>query len=185
MSDQQVPVSEQAKFTELETVKRVLDVMKEGGMDVIGFLDALCWGNLPAVTDPTVRAARTSLTHNDRLASVVSRWLHPPRTSQGGSTAVGARRVLLPLMISTVKEIVNKEMNAVVEELKEESAEVTEQSVLGTVIDQVQGKVWATAPVFYDIIKSAAWSERQEERNKQKDPAKASEPMSLVFRQLT
>ena len=31
---------------------RVLGVLKEGGMDVIGFLDALCWGNLPAVTDP-------------------------------------------------------------------------------------------------------------------------------------
>ena len=183
--DQQVLARTQAAFVELETLKRLLGVLNEGGMDVIGFLDALCWGNLPAVTDPTVRAARTSLTHNDRLASVVSRWLHPPRTSQGGSTAEGARRVLLPLVISTVKEIVNKEMNAVVEELKEESAEVTEQSVLGTVIDQVQGKVRATAPVFYDIIKSAAWSERQEERNKQKDPAKASKPMSLVFRQLT
>ena len=71
-SDQRVPIRE------LETVKRVLDVLKEGGMDVVGFLGALCWGNLLAVTDPTVRAARTSLTHSDRLATVVSKWLDPP-----------------------------------------------------------------------------------------------------------
>ena len=76
-------------------------------------------------------------------------------------------------------------MDAVVEELKEESAEVTEQSVLGAVIDQVQGEVQATAPAFHDIIKSATWSERQEERNERKDPTKASKPMSLVLQQLT
>ena len=64
-SDQQVPISEQAKLAELETVKRVLDALEEGGMDVVGFLRALCWGNLLAVTDPTVRAARTILTHSD------------------------------------------------------------------------------------------------------------------------
>ena len=46
-------------------------------MDVAGFLDALCWGNQPAVVDPTVRHARTSLMHSGRLAMVVSRWLTP------------------------------------------------------------------------------------------------------------
>ena len=116
-SDQQVPISEQAKLMELETVKRVLDVLKEGGMDVVGFLDALCWENLLAVTDPTVRAARTSLTHSGRLATVVLKWLDPPRTSQGGSKAGGARDTVLPLMIRTVKQIINKEMDVVVEEL--------------------------------------------------------------------
>ena len=173
-SDQRVPISEQAKLTELETVKHVLDVLKEGGMDVVGFLDALCWGNLLAVTDPTVRAARTSLTHSDRLATVVSKWLDPPQTSQGGSKAGGARDTLLPLMIRTVKQIINKEMDAVIEELREDSAEVSEQTVLGTVVDEVQGKLPVVAPVFYNIIETAAWSERQEEQNSHKDPTKAS-----------
>lgn len=108
-------------------------------MDVVGFLDALCWGNSLAIADPTDRAARMSLTHNDRIAIVVSRWLNPPRTSQGG-----ARNVLLPLMVRTVKEIVSKEMEAVV------------------------------APVFYDIIRTAAWGERQEEQKSHRDPTKVS-----------
>ena len=56
-----------------QTVSRVLDVLKEGKMDVAGFLDALCWGNQPAVVNPTARHARTSLMHSDRLATVVSR----------------------------------------------------------------------------------------------------------------
>ena len=155
-------------------MKRVLDVLKEGKMDVAGFLDTLCWGNQSAIADPVVKAARTKLTHSDQLAKVVSRWLHPPRTSQGGPTAEGARQTLLPLVLRTVKEIINEEMDLVVEELKEDSADVTEQSVLGTVIEEIQERVRVTAPVFYDLVKTAAWSERQEERNKLKDPTKVS-----------
>ena len=79
------------KFVDLQTVKQVLCILKEGGMDVVGFLDALCWGNPLAVKDPTPRSARTILMHSNRLATVVSRWLCPPRTSQGGSRSKGAR----------------------------------------------------------------------------------------------
>jgi hypothetical protein len=143
-------------------------------MDVVEFLDALSWGNDLAIVDPTTRSARTNLMHSDRLATVVSRWLCPPRTSRGGSRAEGARHALLPLVLDTVKGIINDEMDAVVEELKEDSAEVTEQSVLGTVIDEVQEKVQVIAPVFYDLVRTASWSEDQEERNKLKDPTKVN-----------
>ena len=77
-SNRRVPVSVSEEFMEFQTVKQVLRVLKEGRMDVVGFLNALCWGNTLAVLDPTTRSARTSLTHSDRLAGVVSRWLHPP-----------------------------------------------------------------------------------------------------------
>ena len=173
-TNQQVPVGTSTESTDLQTMKQVLHILKEGRMDVVGFLDALCWGNPLAVTDHTTRSARTSLTHSDRLAAVVSRLLRPPRTSQGGPKAEGARRTLMPLIIDVVKDVINGEMDAVVEELREESAEVTEQSVLGTVIDQVQAKVQVTAPVFCEIVRTAAWSEKQEERNKLKDPMTAS-----------
>ena len=83
------------------------------GMDVAGFLDALCWGNQLAIADPTTRSARTNLMQSDRLVMVVSRWLCPPRTSQGGSRAGGAKRALLPLVVDTVKKIINEEMDAV------------------------------------------------------------------------
>lgn len=136
-----VPVVMHEDLANFEMVKRILDVLKEGGMDVAGFLDALCWGNQPAIADPTMRSARTSLTHSERLVGIVSRWLHPPRTSQGGSVAEGAKQLLLPLVIKTVKKVINEEMDAVMEELKDESADVTEESVLGTVIDEIQEKV--------------------------------------------
>ena len=44
-----------------KTVNRVLDVLKDGKMDIARFLDALCWGNRMAIVDPTVRYTRTSL----------------------------------------------------------------------------------------------------------------------------
>ena len=171
-------------FENFQTVKRVLEVLKEGRMDVAGFLNALCWGNRLAITDPITRSARTHLTHSDQLAEVVSRWLHPPRTSQGGSTAEGAKPILLPLMIETVKEVINKEMDAVVEELKEDSVDVTKQSVLGTVIDKVQERVQVVAPVFYDLMKTAAWRKEQEERNKIRDPTKVSTYHELGYNDL-
>ena len=76
--------------------------------------------------------------------------------SPGGPKAEGAKHTLLPLVISTVKEIINNEMNAVVKELKEEPADATKQSALDTVIEEVQEKVQNTAPVFYDLVKTVA-----------------------------
>jgi uncharacterized protein YoxC len=68
---------------------------------------------------------------------------------------INSRRCKRAPVIKTVKKIINEEMDAVVEELKEESADVTERSVLGPVIDDVQEKVQVTAPVFYDC---SGWS---------------------------
>ena len=79
-----VPVITHEELADFETVKRVLNVLGEGRMDVAGFLDTLCWGNQPAITDPSTRSARTSLTHSDWLVGIVSHWLCPPQTSQGG-----------------------------------------------------------------------------------------------------
>ena len=87
-------------------------------------------------------------------------------------------------MISTVKEVINEKMDAVVDDLKEESVDVTEQSVLGMVIDEVQEKVRLMALVFYDLVKTAAWSEKQEGWNTLKDPTKASICYELGLQQL-
>ena len=143
-------------------------------MDVVGFLDALCWGNSPASVDPLTKSSRTNLMHSERLAMVVSRWLCPLRTSQGGSRAEGARRTLMPVIIGTVKGIINEEMDVVVEGLYDDSAEVAEKSVHGTAIGEVQEKVQVAAPVFCDLERTAAWSKKQEKRNKLKDPTTVS-----------
>ena len=84
-------------------------------------------------------------TRDSRVASVDS-----PSNVPGGPKVEGTKHTLLPLVIGMVKEIID-EMSAVVKELKEELADVTEQSVLGTVVEEVQEKVRNTAPVFYGI----------------------------------
>ena len=63
----------------------------------------------------------------------------------------------------------------------EDSAEVTEQTVLGIVVDEVQGKLPVIAPVFNNIVKTAAWSERQKEQSSHKDPTKASSYLSFAL----
>ena len=78
----------------------------------------------------------------------------------------------MPLITNTVREVINKEMDAVVEELKEDSSVVTEQSVLGMAMEEIQEMVREKAPVFYGLVKAAAWSKEQDERNTLKDPTK-------------
>ena len=52
-----------ADTKDFQTVNQVVDVLKEGDMDVTGFLDAFCWGNRLIIVNPTVGHARTSLIH--------------------------------------------------------------------------------------------------------------------------
>jgi len=94
----------------------------------------LSWGNRLAATEPTTKQVRTNPLHSDQLAMVVSRWLPPPRTSHGGSRVEGAKQPPLPLVIGTVKKVINHEMGAAVGELKEDPPTVTEQTILGTAI---------------------------------------------------
>jgi len=47
----------------------------------------------------------------------------------------------MSLIIDTVKEVIDREISAVVEELKEDSSAVTEQSVPGTAMEEIQEKV--------------------------------------------
>ena len=101
----------------------------------------------------------------------MSRWLAPARTSPGGSKAEGAKYVQVPLVVGVVKGISNDETEAVVEELKEESADVTEQSVLGAVMKEVQGRVRDIEPVFYDLLaRAATWSKEQEGQDTLNNP---------------
>jgi hypothetical protein len=68
-----------SESADLRTVKRVLDVLKGGDMDVVGFLDALCWGNQKAIADPSTKAARTNLTHSDNCFALVASPSNVPR----------------------------------------------------------------------------------------------------------
>lgn len=88
--DDQIAADVSADAVDFQTVGRVLDVLKEGEMDMVRSLDALSWENRYATADPTTRDARTNLLHGDRLATAVSRWLSPPRTMKGILRAGGS-----------------------------------------------------------------------------------------------
>jgi len=58
---QQVAAPADVSAIEFQTITRVLGVLNEGGMDVVGFLDALSWGNQLAIMDPTHQGIPRSL----------------------------------------------------------------------------------------------------------------------------
>jgi hypothetical protein len=63
-------------------VKGTLSFMKQQGINLPIFLDALSWGDLGCHSDPEVQYARTSLTVSNELPGILRRWYNPPRGSE-------------------------------------------------------------------------------------------------------
>ncbi|KAJ6544930.1 hypothetical protein B0H10DRAFT_1638758, partial [Mycena sp. CBHHK59/15] len=73
-------------------VKNILKCMKEEGLPLPLFLDALCWGDSDCIADRTCVYARTLLMVSDELPGILDRWYKPPRAS--GARPAGGREAL-------------------------------------------------------------------------------------------
>ena len=144
---------------ELQMIKQILDILKEGGLDVVGFLDTQSWGNLLAVKDPTKKHNEHNAqrpTCNDCVVLAVS----PSNVSRG---------------------VEGERCKANVAPIRHRHGERRHQSLDGCHGQRVEGgligcygaectrygdrgiweKVWEKAAVFYDLVKVAAWSMEQ------------------------
>ncbi|KAK7040683.1 hypothetical protein VNI00_009589 [Paramarasmius palmivorus] len=95
------------------SVRRVLAVMKEEGLDLPLFLDFLSWGDESCVQDPTIQYARSALLGSVELLGIFRRWFKPPRSKRyKKKRASRAQKV----MVEIAKEILGK---AIEEELED------------------------------------------------------------------
>ncbi|KAJ6587839.1 hypothetical protein B0H10DRAFT_2197752 [Mycena sp. CBHHK59/15] len=80
-----------------EKVNKVLQTIREQGLDLAIFLDAVCWGSEACVSDDSIRFARTGLMVSDELPGILQRCYNPPRRSnkKKGKRPAGGCRALL------------------------------------------------------------------------------------------
>jgi hypothetical protein len=153
-------------------VKNTLSFMKQQKINLPIFLEALSWGNPGCHSDPEVQYARTSLMVSVELPQILRRWYNPPRSpnQKKGKRPAGARRTLQEFAIECVSKLIDKEMKCSAPLFLSPPEDLSEEHLTKLDFKKLKAKIIRDAPVLWQLLRRAAYSEKQELRNKHKDP---------------
>jgi hypothetical protein len=153
-------------------VKATLLFMKQQGLDVVIFLDALCWGDEGCHSDSQIVFARTGLMVSEELPQILQRCYNPPRRSgkAHGARPAGARRVLLDFATSCISDMIDREMKLSASLFLSPPEELSEEHLTDLDFGVFMERVQASAPILWQILRRAAYTPEQEKRNKYKNP---------------
>ncbi|KAF8627584.1 hypothetical protein AX17_006157 [Amanita inopinata Kibby_2008] len=153
-------------------VINILECMKEQGMDLPLFLDALSWGDPGCHSHPQTQYARTALLKSRELPNILERWYAPPRTqqSQKGTRLAGARGVLLEFSRKHILEVTDDEMRKGAPLFKSPTRDITESNLTTLHLASLKDEVKRCMRTFWEILESATRTNRQSARNKLKNP---------------
>ncbi|KAF8673067.1 hypothetical protein AX14_005425 [Amanita brunnescens Koide BX004] len=93
----------------LSKVKNVINCMRNEGLNLPLFLDAIFYGDLECHNDKVVQYQRTALMVSDELPVLFERWYQPPSRSQGyhGQRPLAATKNI----VNFARSIVNREID--------------------------------------------------------------------------
>ncbi|KAJ3822556.1 hypothetical protein F5880DRAFT_1507682 [Lentinula raphanica] len=156
----------------LGAVLAVLDTIAAQGLDLPLFLDALFYGDSACHSDQRCRYARDSLMNCDELPRIVQVWHKPPRRpcSQKSRRPFGASSVMENFALNCVASQVDREMQLSASLLASDPLDFSEDHLLGVDFEELKAQVSSQNPTIWRILRGAAYSTKQEKRNKYKDP---------------
>jgi hypothetical protein len=152
-------------------VKETLSFMKQQKINLPIFLKALSWGDAGCHSDPEIQYARTSLMVSEELPGILRCWYKPLRSpNHKGKRPAGARHTLLAFAVECVNNIVDQEMKCSAPLFLSPPEELTEEHLMKLDFRKLKTKIIQDAPVFWGLLRHAAYSQKQEMRNRHKDP---------------
>jgi hypothetical protein len=153
-------------------VRATLSFMKQQKINLPIFLEALSWGDSSCHSDPEIQYARTSLTVSKELAVILRRWYNPPRSpnQKKGKRPAGARRTLQEFAIECVGDLIDREMKSSAHLFLSPPEDLSEEQLTKLDFQKLKAQIICDAPIFWRLLRRAAYSEKQELRNKHKDP---------------
>jgi hypothetical protein len=152
-------------------VKQVLNYMDSIHIDLPIFMDALSWGDPGCIQDPTIRGARSALMTSPRLPGILERWWKPPQKRSRKVRPRGARPVLTNLMQENWLKLLNREMGKIGKILVSPAGEdLKEETLTGLDFQEMISDLKEDAPNLWKTLEGLAWSARQAEENKKKEP---------------
>ncbi|PPR01081.1 hypothetical protein CVT24_000392 [Panaeolus cyanescens] len=96
-----------------EGVVRTIQTMRENGINLPIFLDAISWGLKRPTQDSICRYQRTALLHYKNLSAILERWQHPLRSASGVKRPAGASKTMVDFAIHTTSTQISKELKKI------------------------------------------------------------------------
>jgi hypothetical protein len=164
-------------------VVKVLELLDSLDLNVPLFLWAISWSdrdsNHDIVKNNKVRFARTALTTSYLLPEILNNWHKPPRAHGLGIRTQAARNVLDAWAVNTVCDALDKESRGLTGVLSFPQEDISQDTLLEINWTDLASEVKTVAPTTWTIFHHAAWTNKQEQRNKYKNPDAVS-PSLLV-----
>ena len=156
-------------------VRKVLDCMKDEGVNPQLFLDAFCWGTPECTRDPTIKNARTSFMTSKELPNIIRRWWKPPRSRKSKkSRSRAARNLMEKFALECISDIRDNEMNALSPKLQVGANSFVEKNLSSVKLQDIIDNMKDLAPTLWDVLYNAGHSKAQERRGTKKKPDKVS-----------
>ncbi|KAK7018290.1 hypothetical protein R3P38DRAFT_2715514 [Favolaschia claudopus] len=121
------------------------------------------------VSDKTVQYARSSLMNSEELPRMLERWHSPPRRS-GGQRPAGARKILLDFAFRCISDAVDTEMKVSAPMFLSPPDKLSETHLTDLDFGKFKNQLKESMPIFWHILRRAAYTAEQETRNKHKNP---------------
>lgn len=146
---------------------RTITFMKDEGLNLAIFTDAVFWGNAACNSQSVVVFERTAFMGSKYLGRVLGHMWKPPPPSR----AVSGREVVREFALGCAQEVFTEEMNNIAaamrpgpDPLSHESLTSVDFEAFGTYL-RTEG-----APMLWALLMSLAWSTRQASKNTMKNP---------------
>ncbi|KAJ7272390.1 hypothetical protein C8J57DRAFT_1599607 [Mycena rebaudengoi] len=155
-------------------IKAVLYAMDSVGINLPIFLDALSWGDADCIADGQIRFARSGLMSSAELPGILRRWWTPPRTGNSRqSRTKGGKDAMEKFAEECMQSIIERELDGIATTMSSPTGDdVDEEELTGTSFADLIDVVQKSAPHSWALVNRMAYSQKQEERNTHKDPAK-------------
>ncbi|KAI0266242.1 hypothetical protein BC834DRAFT_969723 [Gloeopeniophorella convolvens] len=129
-------------------VKIILDCIHSVGWDVARFMNALCWGN-----------------SDWEFPELLRRWWKPP-----SRTAVKSPMHVKAFVQEYMKETIRREMCSVAVLLARPDDPLSLKTLTSLNFISLYDDITTSAPMLHSVLRDAAWSDSQEQRNTFKNP---------------
>ena len=104
------------------------------------------------------------------LPTILSHWFKPPRSHNQGIRTKGAQEILTGWALERLLDTINHEMKTVGNLLDYSKECLREETLLDISFKTLVPDVREAAPIFWKILRHAAYTPVQEARNTSKDP---------------